>query len=1650
MDSSSTRSHLEKEMALFVWIKTFSRFLQEDDMKKWKPVTRRMLSLLLVMAMTFSLLPTTVFATEVETPEEQSQTAPTSISISLKENDRIFESNGSYYLYGDENTTFQAIALDQDGNETPVTWTTTTSSTYISELNEQTGEFKLNEIAYGSTGYVYLTATSTLDTGVSQKICVYAKGYKLNTSTSTTALSTDGQTAKSISFSAGIEGYNVWTYNEEDWAGIAELVSGLNSSVTVKFTALRPGTFTVGLAIQGHDDMTQEITVKVTGVAVETEDGESGQIYLQVGEDLENPTVQLKAYLEEDKTLASWTSSNENAVTVDENGKITAVGVGTAYIYAKDSSGTQGGIKVVVRSADTPYLDALNFSTTTNWAKVCTFDPLTLSYTGITLSSYSYSSVSLAATTLYDTDSYTAVAQYTDINGEEQEVSINSGSTTTLTNIPFGTTTIYVLVTDKKDATNTTTYTFEITRPRDASQYIRSTSGIVLVPNGRTTSAALYEGKAEGTMFRTDAEGNATGSYSVTTTCYYYCTYLYGQRDFYLKLSGSTAYSHLRYSIDDGETWTEVENGYSLSDSYNTEKISIPEEDESIKVLVQVLSDSSYATYGGFEGASPTQYTLWVIYADIDTTTARILTAETDDGTWYNAFDSETTSYKIYVANGVTSANLTFTIKEGNTVALGSKALTADENGNYTVALSTTAQTINVTGENGYVLSYSFQLIQRVAGAPDAVVDYLSIGSQYTSVANYAMYPESTLTSSALLSLGGFGGYITYYYEDAITDDPYNLYGVDFYIYGNAFLTNGSTQPSAEPGQVWVSEDGETWYALAGSEYYEDTTITDYEITYTKMANGNTSWTDNYGNSSSSSSESYSTWPNALIYNLCSFLTEETTSITLSGILLKTADGDIANANGSTSALVGATSFGYVDAAVTDSTRSDVNPYEATTGANGFDLAWAVDADGEPVTFENGIHYIKVVTCSNLWAGACNEKSTEISGIIRTTPQTEKVGVTEAPEAIVVSDGTNSLTIELNDEDQIYDLNVGTMKYVSISLEGMAEDDNVYINNQKVAYGESAEGIKVTTEDGTVLVRVIVQNGEKTPVIYLLRLTGTASGVNDLVENVSVQVYGSATAVSQVADEYSATVSYNVNSVQINVTAQDGSMVTINGKEIAESYDIVEGENLFTIIATKGEITHEVTLMITREATPEDTGHITVTFTLLGDTTGDNHNVTHTYDAYDEGDMLVWIDSMTVSVPSYAKVLDVFEAALTEAGISWVNDGGNYISTINGLSEFDNGINSGWMYLINNVFADYGVAEQEIQDGDVIVFFYTDDYTLENYDREATDPLTITHEGSYVVSNEGHKSVCSCGYESSEIEEHVYGEWTVLVEATNEKDGLQTRTCQVCGYVQEEVILAGSTTPDAEEPKSQEESATATEKFVSHLYEAVLGRTPDACGNDWVKSLDQNVKTAAEVVAGFVQSTEYQNKKCSNAQYVTMLYAALLNRTPSASEVSGWVELLEAGLTRDYVLSGFTNSTEFQKVCRSYGITRGTYISDNVLDQNPQATLFVSRLYEKALGRTYDEAGLIDWVSQILAGTKTASQVVEGFFLSQEFMAKNVTNEKFVTLCYQAIFDRDPDANGYQDWLSRLSAGASRTQIIQGMTGADEFARMCATYGMTK
>ena len=1007
-----------------------------------------------------------------------------------------------------QGTTMRLKAVDENGEETPVIWKN--EGAYGGKFDTETGIYTIN-----SASYTYVSAVSALDSNVSSgRMIIDVKFYAITDyyKNQNVALSTDGQSVKKVSVIGGVTDYNSWEVQAPD--GVMKLISKPDTtSGSLEMNVLRPGTvdvkLTVNVSPEGVEKLTDTATINVTGVAVENDQGGQGKVYLELTSENKAPTTQLKAYTESGRTVASWSSADETIATVDENGVVTAHAVGSVIITATDDKGTKGGIKVVVSDTQNPTFETLAlYGITTSTFK---YDVNQKDYTGIKLSNYSTKILAIKSDTLFDDEKLNCVATYTNEVGEAVSIAIPSATQTQLPGMPFGVTVVTLTLSDKTDPEIKSVYTLEVTRVRDTTKTLGAngwggTKVALYAADGSALSSALYLDKAEGYLFQASETGVKNSTYTWANTKYYYRAFMQnGRADFAALLKGQTVYTHVRYSIDDGATWKELAQGGGQTDAIAFPEVTEEGKNAEVKLTVQVVCDDAYFTAGNaypemtaskekllipsesgnvtVDGVKYAQvgstYTFWVEQLP-QVEQPRITTATATAGDWYPAFDPEAFSYKLSIpTDSAEYPTLTFTIGEGCTVKLGTKALTADEHGNYTVKLTASEQKINVT-LNGLTQPYAFSASKRVANGADKLVDYLCINSQYTNI-SYGFSGEGTL-GGTLKSLGNFGGYATYYFEDGLTDDPANKYGVDFYIDGNAFkdTSTGTGLGSMEPGQVWVSEDGSTWYALAGSQHYTNA-IWDYTVTYTKNGSG-THWSDNYGNSDTSVPNRTFSWPLTSVYFLNEALKDSDT-ITLSGILIPSVRGMVGPDDFSTYS--SGAKFGYVDV-MQNGTN---NPYgyndDYTNASSGFDLAWAVDGNGNPVDVSGkSFHYVKVVTASNIVAGAANEKSTEVLKVYRATSAGASVGQTPAPTAITFSGNGITYSITPEEGKQIYEL-VLPMNAPTIQVEGGAQ--NIYVNDQRIASDTASKAIAITKDN--TLVRVIVQSGDMEPTIYLLKLS---------------------------------------------------------------------------------------------------------------------------------------------------------------------------------------------------------------------------------------------------------------------------------------------------------------------------------------------------------------------------------------------------------------------------------------------------------------------------------------------------------------------------------------------------------------------------------
>lgn len=289
----------------------------------------------------------------------------------------------------------------------------------------------------------------------------------------------------------------------------------------------------------------------------------------------------------------------------------------------------------------------------------------------------------------------------------------------------------------------------------------------------------------------------------------------------------------------------------------------------------------------------------------------------------------------------------------------------------FMTTLSMNAQQMtNTDTHSQYIMA-----VDEYVPAPGQWINVLPLHEAGDDAATMARKCTECLAANqrTLVSLGGYGGYITFHFDHSIA----NIKGMrDFLIEGNAFQGDATTLAggSAEPGIVMVSKDinhngrpDDPWYELSGSADVDSIgkLVFGYEITYRQAPLQDIPWSDNQGGSGLIERLEK---PEYRIYNH----TQEYYPLWLPDAL--TFHGTLLPPNGidtSGRGIYWVQTFlreGYVD-----------NKPNADKEANSFDIGWAVNEQRQFVDLDF-IDFVRVYTAVNQFCGRIGETSTEIIG----------------------------------------------------------------------------------------------------------------------------------------------------------------------------------------------------------------------------------------------------------------------------------------------------------------------------------------------------------------------------------------------------------------------------------------------------------------------------------------------------------------------------------------------------------------------------------------------------------------------------------------------------------------------------------------------
>ena len=391
------------------------------------------------------------------------------------------------------------------------------------------------------------------------------------------------------------------------------------------------------------------------------------------------------------------------------------------------------------------------------------------------------------------------------------------------------------------------------------------------------------------------------------------------------------------------------------------------------------------------------------------------------------------------------------------------------------------------------------------------VQDYLPAPGQYTN-ADFIGTPSAaatlTNTNRGMVSLGAYGGSVTLQFASSIKNDPNNPYGVDFTIFGNPTLT------WSEPGIIQVMKDenknglaDDTWYEIAGSDHYWNSTIKDYKVTYFNSGLNSAvdiRWEDNQGNSGIIPANSFhrqTYYPKNELFQGIPAGQYTLTGTRIEGQVDLSVPGVVSSYH---------RAFGYADntPVLSLSEKLPDNPYTSAiegSGGDAIDISWAVDVSGRHVALDE-INFIRIYTGMNALVGWLGEVSTEITGIRDVEP-----AAVSGPTSMIVM------------QDMLPKLWLGQ----TVSINAMLFESGIKSENAVISWSISDPG------------KAVIENGQlKALKAGIFKLRASQAGNAAVYVEKDMEVYSAGKA----------TISLQSNSLKINdKLALSGKLTDRNG-----------------------------------------------------------------------------------------------------------------------------------------------------------------------------------------------------------------------------------------------------------------------------------------------------------------------------------------------------------------------------------------------------------------------------------------------------------------------------------------------------------------------
>ena len=241
----------------------------------------------------------------------------------------------------------------------------------------------------------------------------------------------------------------------------------------------------------------------------------------------------------------------------------------------------------------------------------------------------------------------------------------------------------------------------------------------------------------------------------------------------------------------------------------------------------------------------------------------------------------------------------------------------------------------------------------------------------------------------------------------------------------------------------------------------------------------------------------------------------------------------------------------------------------------------------------------------------------------------------------------------------------------------------------------------LTEEQKALVTRLDALEAAEAKLTALKADKAAAKGVDDLISAIGEVTRGSGAAIEAARNAYNA-------------------LTEAQKRQVTKLPELLEAERKWELL---------------NGSSPEvDDGKLHVTMRLIGAELAAK-DVDLGKEAY-LPNYVTWIPTTQYALDEGASVYDLWVLATWQYGIRSVGAEKNYVATVYApagyeLSEFTNGKRSGWMYTINGRHPGFGLKEQPLHDGDVVVWHYVNDYSYEVADWIGEGAWQSLGDGTY-------------------------------------------------------------------------------------------------------------------------------------------------------------------------------------------------------------------------------------------------------------------------------------------------------------------------------